>query len=398
MGMRRRALIALIPVLGLAGLLSFRQGPGTPVSAESLPTSLTDRTFWRLVTDFSEPNGFFRSDNFLSNEVEYQWVIPTLTSTLGTGGVYLGVGPEQNFTYIVALRPKIAFIVDIRRGNLHEQLLYKAFIEMSADRADFLSRLFARNRPAGLSSGVSDGQGGESRSPRDVADIEGLMTAFRHEEPSAELFDRNLQAAKEWLVEHHSFALSDEDLSGLEYVYKAFYDGGPDLNYSFPNGGFFRGGNFPTYADLMNETDGRGEHRSYLATEHQFQTLKELEQNNAIVPVVGNFAGPKALRAVGGYLREYNATISAFYTSNVEMYLFQQGDDWKKFYSNVATLPITEKSTFIRSVSNRGVRFQFRNNAAGARASTRLNPIADLIRAYRAGRIDGYYDVIAMSN
>jgi hypothetical protein len=79
------------------------------------------------------------------------------------------------------------------------------------------------------------------------------------------------------------------------------------------------------------------------------------------------------------------------------MYLFQQGDDWKKFYGNVATLPVTETSTFIRSVSNRGLRFQFRNSAPGARASTRLNPIADLIRAYHAGRIDGYYDVIAMS-
>ena len=147
----------------------------------------------------------------------------------------------------------------------------------------------------------------------------------------------------------------------------------------------------------MTETDGHGERRSYLATEDQFRTLSELEKNNAIVPFVGNFAGPKALRAVGAYLRQHNATVSAFYTSNVEMYLFQQGDDWKKFYGNVATLPVTEKSTFIRSVSNRGLRFQFRNNAPGARASTRLNPIAELIRAYRAGRIDGYYDVIAMS-
>ena len=72
---------------------------------------------------------------------------------------------------------------------------------------------------------------------------------------------------------------------------------------------------------------------------------------------------------MGGYLRQHNATVSAFYTSNVEMYLFQQGDDWKKFYGNVATLPVTEKSTFIRSVSNRGLRFQFRNSAPGARAS-----------------------------
>ena len=382
--MRHRVVVAVLAVLVVAGVLTFRQGPGpgTPLSAESLPSRLSDEAFWHLVSDFSEPNGFFRSDNFLSNEVEYQWVIPTLTSTLGAGGVYLGVGPEQNFSYIAALRPKLAFIVDIRRGNLHEHLLYKAFIEMSADRAEFLSRLFARKRPADLPP-----------SP----DIEQLMAAYQHEEPSAELFDRNLRAARDWLVTRHSFALSDDDLSGLEYVYKAFHEGGPDLNYSFPNGGFFRGGNFPTYADLMSETDGHGEHRSYLASEDQYQALREIEKNNAIVPLVGNFAGPKALRAVGGYLRQHNATVSAFYTSNVEMYLFQQGDDWKKFYGNVATLPVTEKSTFIRSVSNRGLRFQFRNSAPGARASTRLNPIADLIRAYQAGRIDGYYDVIAMS-
>jgi len=382
--MRRPVFVALLAVLVVAGVMTFRQGPGpgTPLSAESLPSRLSDEAFWGLVNDFSEPNGFFRSDNFLSNEVEYQWVIPTLTSTLDPGGVYLGVGPEQNFTYIVALRPKLAFIVDIRRGNLHEHLLYKAFIEMSADRAAFLSRLFARKRPADLPPSADIGQ---------------LMAAYQHEEASAELFDRNLQEARDWLVKHHSFALSDDDLSGLEYVYKAFYEGGPDLNYSFPNGGFFRGGNFPNYADLMSETDGHGEHRSYLASEDQFRALSEIEKNNAIVPIVGNFAGPKALRAVGEYLRQYNATVTAFYTSNVEMYLFQQGDDWKKFYSNVATLPFTDKSTFIRSVSNRGLRFQFRNSAPGARASTRLNPIADLIRAYRAGRIDGYYDVIAMS-
>src|SRR5580692_4888586 len=140
-GMRRRVVLALFAALVVVGVLSFRRGPGpgpgTPLSAESLPSRLSDDAFWHLVTDFSEPNGFFRSDNFLSNERAYQWVIPTLTSTLGPGGVYMGVGPEQNFSYIVALRPKLAFIFDIRRGNLDEHLLYKAFIEMSADRADF---------------------------------------------------------------------------------------------------------------------------------------------------------------------------------------------------------------------------------------------------------------------
>jgi hypothetical protein len=384
-GFRGRVVVALLALLALAALLASPSRPGAPVTAESLPTRLSDEAFWHLVTDFSEPNGSFRSDNFLSNELEYQRVIPALTSTLGTGGVYLGVGPEQNFSYIVALRPKLAFIVDVRRGNRDLHLLYKAFLEMSADRADFLSRLFARPRPAEFPAGSLEG-----------TSVVQLFAAYQRETPSEGLFQENLQAAREWLLHRHSFALSDDEIAGLEYVYRAFFEGGPDLNYSFPNGGFGRG-NFPTYAELMTQTDDRGEHHSYLASEARFRILVELEKNNAIIPVVGNFAGPKALRAVGSYLRQHNATITAFYTSNVEMYLFQQADDWKRFYGTVAALPIDDKSTFIRSVSNRGLRFQMRNNARGASASTRLSSIAELARDYHAGRIDGYYDVITMS-
>ena len=77
-------------------------------------------------------------------------MIPELQRTTKTGGVYLGVGPDQNFTYIVALKPKIAFIFDIRRQNMLTHLMYKALIEQSTDRADFISRLFSRPRPAGL--------------------------------------------------------------------------------------------------------------------------------------------------------------------------------------------------------------------------------------------------------
>src|ERR671939_284571 len=74
-------------------------------AADSLPSQLTDQEFWKLTTDFSEPDGFFRSDNLLSNEVWLQRVIPDLLNVAKPGRVYLGVGPEQNFTYIAALKP-----------------------------------------------------------------------------------------------------------------------------------------------------------------------------------------------------------------------------------------------------------------------------------------------------
>src|SRR5207244_4732830 len=135
-------------------LLLLATGFGPPLgrhfAAAELPGRISDREFWGLVSSMSEPGGFFQSDNFLSNEIVYQHVIPTLQAITGPGGVYLGVGPEQNFTYVVALRPKLAFIVDIRRQNMVEHLLYKAFFEIADTRADFISRLFARKQPAGL--------------------------------------------------------------------------------------------------------------------------------------------------------------------------------------------------------------------------------------------------------
>src|SRR5436190_22151653 len=38
-------------------------------AAESLPARLSDQEFWRLTEDLSEPNGYFQSDNLLSNEI-----------------------------------------------------------------------------------------------------------------------------------------------------------------------------------------------------------------------------------------------------------------------------------------------------------------------------------------
>jgi hypothetical protein len=152
----------------------------------------------------------------------------------------------------------------------------------------------------------------------------------------------------------------------------------------------------PTYGELMMESDGLGNQRSYLANEENFRTLRDMQRNNLIVPLVGDFAGEKAIRTVGRYLRDNGATVTAFYTSNVEQYLFQS-DDWKKFFSNVGTLPLDPSSTFIRAVFNYA---QMPNNTSmtpGPRSRTMLAPIAEQVRLVDEGRIAGYYDVIQTS-
>lgn len=309
--------------------------PPVRAIAPALPERLSDREYWNLITDFSEPNGEFRSDNLLSNELYLQYVIPELVRPSRLNRVYVGVGPEQNFTYISALRPKMAFIVDIRRGNLQLHLMYKALFEMSSDRADFVFKLFSRKRPEGL---------GPQSSANDI------FTALHKTDESESLTRQQLQAIQDHLTKKRNFPLTPEDLKGIEYVHGAFSFYGPGLSY-WSTGGRGGGRNAPTYWDLMVADDGKGQMRSFLANDENFQVLKELSEKNLLVPVVGNFSGPKALRAVGRYVREREATVAAFYLSNVEQYLTRDRS-WQSFCTNVATLPLDGYSTFIRSVRN----------------------------------------------
>jgi hypothetical protein len=368
---RRSILFAVSTVLLIAALVYI--SGGVQKTPDTLPNKLSDKEFWGMINDFSEANGYFRSDNFLSNETGYQDVIPVLRKTAGTGGVYMGVGPEQNFTYIVGLEPKIAFIVDIRRQNMLEHLLYKALMERSENRAEFLSRLFSRPRPKSIAVNSSP---------------EELVSEFQRIQPSSILFEENLKLVLLHLESTKGFELSKDDEERIRYVYRAFFESGPDLHYTFLGGyGGFMG--MPTWGELIMENDGRTRNWNFLASEEQYGTVRRLQQNNLIVPLVGDFAGPKAIRSVGQYLKHHNAQVSVFYTSNVEQYLFQDDENWKRFYANVAALPTDSSSSFIRYVLNTW--------GFNRRARALLSPINDVVRGYNIGRVRSYFDVIEMS-
>src|SRR5205814_4103963 len=162
-------------------LLAFAAARSVRAAEDTLPPQLSDEAFWHFITDYSEAGGFFRFDNFISNEALFQHVLGRLKETTKPGGVYLGVGPDQNFTYIVALKPRIAFIVDIRRQNMLLHLMYKGLIELSPTRAEFLSRLFARPIPNGVSASMAPGD---------------LLNAFQNEEPDPVAYERDWQDLK----------------------------------------------------------------------------------------------------------------------------------------------------------------------------------------------------------
>jgi hypothetical protein len=366
-----RVLIFCFSIIFAGAALSL--APAAYVTAKPAPARLTDEEFWKLSTALSESDGSFRSDNLLSNELNFQYVIPSLLERSKQGRVYMGVGPEQNFSYIVALKPAMAFIVDIRHGNLDVHLMYKALFEISKDRADFVSRLFSRKRPDGLTT---------ESSAREI------FEAYFEAEPRKDLLEANLKAIQDHLQTKHGFPLSDGDRDGIEWALSNYFQYGPAISYNSSaseaapeivgaTGFGRRSGGFGgvNYGDLMMADDGKSEFRSYLATEENFLFMKDLESRNLLVPVVGDFGGTKAIREVGKYLKGIDAVVAAFYLSNVEQYLSQDGK-MAAFLRNVATLPLDESSTFIRSGSGFGFGgFARRGAGLGSQLGSMMNEV-----------------------
>jgi hypothetical protein len=319
--------------VGLA--LVFLAGSASAQLTRSGPTALSDVEFWQIFSKMSESGGSFPSENFVSNEVSFQYPIPTLQKTTRPDGVYLGVGPEQNFTYIANLKPRLAIIFDIRRQNAMAHLMYKALFEMSPTRAEFVGRLFSR--PLANRVGPS-------------ARVDDLFAVASAAQRSDSAFQANQKAVFANLVGKHHFALTPGDSAGIEHLLEVFFEAGPDINYGYRLGSRSAfSSSYPSYGLLQTRSNLDSVQMAFLANEDLYRNVRELQLRNLIVPVVADFAGTTGIRAVADLLKQRGLTVQAFYLSNVEQYLFQNGVA-DQFYQNVATLPLDSTSTFIRSV------------------------------------------------
>jgi hypothetical protein len=215
-----------------------------------------------------------------------------------------------------------------------------------------------------------------------------LFAAYDRVASDATFYDQNLRDVKGVLAKH-AYSLSPADLATIEKVYDVFHQGGPRMNYGFaspaPNP------QTPSYVVMMTSTDLAGRSWSYLATEDNFRYVKEMQRKNLIVPLVGDFAGPSVIRNVGRYVRERQATVTAFYVSNVERYL--AGSQWQSFYSNVATLPVDSSSVFIRFVDNDYTRL-LQGWTPEKDVQTGLIPMLELINLHNAGRLPTYPELL----
>ena len=347
---------------------------GVPARARAESQS----TFAATVASLSEPAGYFDTDNLISNERSYLHVAPelrALSAQAAKGGVYIGVGPDQNFSYIAQLRPSLAILIDIRRDNLLLHLLFKALLAESATRVDYLAMLTGRAPPP-----TGDW-------PR--ASIEQLVT---HIDGAARLGApaiAQLQMRLAGIIGGYGVPLTASDRTTVADFHRRFIDAG--LSLQFNSTGRAPQYDYPTLRDLILEVDKKGVHRNFLATEEHFQFVKSMQARDLVIPVVGNLAGPAALANIAKFLSSSNRQVSAFYTSNVEFYLFRDGS-FPNFVANLGRLPRQPGSLIIRSV--------FPGGRGGAEMSPGYNsasltqPIQTLLDGYAQGRYRQYWELV----
>lgn len=297
---------------------------------DPLATRLEDLTFpsrserfGRVVERLSEPTNAPWGDNFVSNEDSYPRIAADLARHAPKAAVYVGVGPDQNFTLIAHAKPSLAFIADYRRRNLLVHLLHKALITLSTDRVAYLSRMTARvprvlgpkrNGPE-LANAFSEAPLDRSRLERESAEVVSLTRPL------------DVVREEEW-----------DDLARIQARIA-----GPGVNVRFLALPIY-----PTLGRMMGTSDANGGPAHFLALEATFQTVRTLQATDRVIPIVADLSGGVALVRLGDWLRDRGLQVGVFYVSDVEFFLLR-AMRLEAYVANLGRLPWAEGALIVRS-------------------------------------------------
>ncbi|MFN0110817.1 MAG: hypothetical protein ACKVZH_18310 [Blastocatellia bacterium] len=356
--------------------------PGNLAPIESsAETTLSLEQFASLSQKLSEPNGYFDTDNLISNETSYLHVMGKMRQMKINGGAFIGVGPDQSFSYIAQIRPSIAFMVDVRRDNLLQHLLFKALFASARNRVEFLCLFFGKPVPPK----PEDVKSWEARSIQDI------VVYVDKTAKDTKLFEAT-HAALQAKIKSYGLKLSDSELTTIKRMHMEFFTSGMDLKFTTHGRG--SRAYYPDYRDLTLEKDLTGKQCNYLASEDDFRFMKSLQDRNLVIPVTGNLAGTHALKSIAAYLNERGEKVSAFYTSNVEFYL-SRGDDFDQFAKSVKLMPRAANSVIIRSYFNGTFGYAHPQSVSGYYSTQLLQTMDSFVKEFSAGGLQSYTDVIS---
>ena len=355
----------------IAGVTQQTDRAGMPRLPSGLEVSNSD--FGALIEELSEPEGYFDTDNFITNETSYLHVVDKLKDHVRPGGVYLGVGPDQNFSYIVHTNPALAIITDVRRQNMLQHLLFKVLIEQAENRLDYLCTLLARD-----CTEVS------ATSP-----LPQMLESVRVAPENRPALEDAIVQVRRTLLAAYGLNLDPVDLEQIAYVHRAFASAGLRMRFSSfgrPSTGY------PTLEEILLERDLEGDYQSYMATEELFERLQRFQAENRLIPIVGDFAGRKALPEVAAFLSEHELEVSVFYVSNVEFYLAGL-PGWDAYIDNVRQFPFRNDAVFIRAYFPTGWPLH-PSNVPGHRPTSVVQDVAGFLDDAQSRPQWNYWDVV----
>jgi hypothetical protein len=278
-----------------------------------------------------------------------------MVARLVRGGAYVGVGPDQNFSYIARIRPSIAYIVDIRRENLLLHLLFKALFAEAQTRAEYLCLLTGRRFPVGT----------ERWKSASITELAAHVDESAHWPEDMDALRQRLERR----LTGFGVPLSLGDLDTIRRFHRVFITEGLDLVYSGQSVAGRRAypaSEYPNLRELLTARAPDGRQWNYLASEDDFAFLKQMQARDAIIPVIGDVSGPHALKSIAATISERGERVSAFYISNVETYL-EQNLKIGQFLDNLSRLPRATDSVMIRSTFD------------GASSTSTLTPIEQIL-------------------
>jgi hypothetical protein len=357
----KRRLFVLAP---LCCLLLVTAASGRQTTAAS--------PFATAVSTLSEREGYFDTDNLISNESSYLQVVPELKRRGVHGGVYIGVGPDQNFSYIAETRPAVAYLVDIRRDNVLLHLLFKAIFHESRSRVAYLATLFGRTVP----------RDEDAWRTADADRLAGYVEGAPRVDATA------LHARLERVVKSFGVPLSAEDLRTIAAFHQRFIEAGLALR--FQSTGRPPQWNYPTYRDMLVDRDASGHQAHFLASEDGYQFVRDLQGRDLVIPLVGDLSGPSALVKIGRAIAARHERLETFYVSNVEFYLFREGT-FPRFIENLKQLPHADNAVLIRSFFGR---VPLSPSRPGDNSVSHVASVGDLLRAAAEGRVHSYADLV----
>ncbi|MDB5351524.1 MAG: hypothetical protein JWN86_2771 [Planctomycetota bacterium] len=308
---------------------------------------------------YSEPESGAPAENLVSNEDSYTRVVSDLSRRASRGGVFLGVGPEQNFSLIAASSPGLAILMDYRRRNALLHLVHKALFTLSSDRWGYLSRLIAR---------------GPERKPTDEASPKSLVAAFREAPFDRQRLGREIREVRRYLLPLGLVA--EGEWETISTIQARLAGAGMEARFLGLPG-------YPTMGRMIVTTRGGNEPAHFLGSEASYQVVRELQLTDRIVPLVGDFAGAGAMGRLRAGLREMGLALSVVYISDVEFFLFRSGK-FNEYIRNLAAFPRLDTAVIVRT-STRPI--ENRERVSGDQCTTVVRDLAQFLKAAEAGHV-----------